>query len=308
MNSLHFPIAFFLASLATLSAQSTSITLEAVADSYVAESEPDTNFGSAPMLLVGANRGLSRQRAFVKFDMSVFANYGQVQRAWLVPHWSQPQGTIRVQAVERLWDEQSVTWNDQPSVAAPSVTVAMSSFGSGYAWPIDVTSLVGSATKGFSIQAADEVSGAMIVSGGSRENNRPARLIVQFSYAFYGTSCGLSTSVNGLPQIDSIYSVSASMTPATGGLAFLLIGTRPTDLDLSAFGLIGCSLRSSAELVVPMPSVIRQGQLFWSLNLAVPDDTNLYGASLYHQALHVDAAGALKLSLGITATILDPNR
>jgi len=305
MQNLLIPVLTLAASVAaSLPAQSTSVTLDAVMDTYVAESSPDANFGSANTIVVGANRGLSRQRALVKFDTSAFAERGLVQRAWLVPYWVQPSATIRVQPVGTAWDEQTVTWNTQPAPRTESTTTVMQSTGSGYHWPIDVTAMVDRANQGFVIHAADETGATTLLLGGARENNRPARLIVQFSYAVYGTPCGLSMSVSGVPETGSTYVVHAGAIPSSlAGSAVILLGSQPLDLSLAFLGLNGCSLRTSAELVLPMPLESSQGLVSWASPFAVPDEPGLYGLSLYHQALHVDTNGAMQLTKGLTATI-----
>jgi hypothetical protein len=54
-------------------------------------------------------------------------------------------------------------------------------------------------------------------------------------------------------------------------------------LDLSPFGAPGCAVLASLDVAVP--ASVSSGQL--KATFVVPVDTNLLGANIYHQCVHV---------------------
>ncbi len=107
------------------SSRPTTVTLYAVADSYVDEGHPATNYGAAFELPVarGQERGAALQReilkhALLRFDLSTIPSEAMVQEATLELYLRRLSGkepfTVGLDALDGSWQESTVTWNTVP--------------------------------------------------------------------------------------------------------------------------------------------------------------------------------------------------
>lgn len=101
-----------------------NLELCAVADAYVDEYAPTTNFGSSAELRVGYGHApgeVKARRALVRFDLSFIPLGSQVQSASFRALYLDGAGfaeplIIGLYQVQNPWSEMSVNWNNQPSV------------------------------------------------------------------------------------------------------------------------------------------------------------------------------------------------
>lgn len=98
-----------------------SLTLYAVADSYIHQGTADTNYGRNPDLNVGfyppgGGEFSSRYYGLVKFDLSEIPNDATITTARLTLYLKSGGGTkIIFQRVTSDWEESDVTWNNKPT-------------------------------------------------------------------------------------------------------------------------------------------------------------------------------------------------
>ena len=97
----------------------------ASADAYVSEQKPNNNYGSATDIIVKSKNNQA-DRSFVQFDISSIAASSTVNSATLTLCSTSVAGsrTYNAHRVTAAWAEGSVTWGNQPSVAASPTTSA----------------------------------------------------------------------------------------------------------------------------------------------------------------------------------------
>ncbi len=94
------------------------ITLEAVADTYADQGQPDTNFGSSNGFSTGMD-GAMEHISFVKFDLSSIPPGQVIISAKLQldgSFVSIPAPVLGAYRCSSSWEEDTLTWNDMPSV------------------------------------------------------------------------------------------------------------------------------------------------------------------------------------------------
>ena len=97
--------------------QAMTRSVQADADTYVAESAPSRTAGSAPRLLVD---GSPRRVAYLRFPVPAFE--GRLRRATLrlhvsdVPGAGSAAGGTVLAASDSLWDEATMTWTNRPAL------------------------------------------------------------------------------------------------------------------------------------------------------------------------------------------------
>lgn len=126
-----------------------SLSVDAVADTYVTSVAPTNNYGTAPN---GRASGSPEKTVFYKFDVGALpggkGSTGSVTSATLKLHGinnSQTPGTVAVHDAGTGWDELAVTYDNQPTVRdqVDSGTMAAST-----AVDFDVTSVVSTDQNG----------------------------------------------------------------------------------------------------------------------------------------------------------------
>jgi hypothetical protein len=103
--------------LATLSQQ---VAIAPIANAYVYDAQPDTNFGGAPSLIVKTSGSGFNRTSFLQLDLtSLPANVAtvQLQLYGLISGGSASETSIQtnIYAADPNWDEYSVTWNTPAS-------------------------------------------------------------------------------------------------------------------------------------------------------------------------------------------------
>lgn len=125
---------------------STLIALPATADTYLSSARPWQNFGSDALYLgynlVGASN-FGAQRSLLLFDVATYVPNGAViNSATLRLHVSfsspfddAPMGTV-VRRLASPWDEDTVTWNTEPTWTDVDSTATVGSALNFYEWPL----------------------------------------------------------------------------------------------------------------------------------------------------------------------------
>jgi uncharacterized repeat protein (TIGR01451 family) len=155
-----------------------TVMLGAVADAQVRSSSATRNYGS--LATVRGRDGSTAYRGFVGFDVGAID--GVVSEAVLRLYVADgsPVGGSFFEAADG-WSESEVTWNTQPSLGVPIVSLGAVASGS---WvEIDVTDLVGGAAAGgdglFSVGFTSSSSNSVMYS--SREGANPPQLVITYS-------------------------------------------------------------------------------------------------------------------------------
>jgi len=114
--------------------------LNAIADSYVYQTEPGRNYGSQTSFFVGRWHDGGEFRAFVKFDLSPIDPGTPIGDATLRLHCATMSGSddLAVYLVADSWSESTVTWNNKPG-ADLSVHTYHPPEGPVQTWEIDVS-------------------------------------------------------------------------------------------------------------------------------------------------------------------------
>jgi hypothetical protein len=150
----HRRIFVFAAAAALFAAGQTATAGQATLtdDSYSSQAKATTTAGTLPQLLVD-----SADHAFLKFDLSALPagiTAGQVSKATLTlwVYRVTTAGSFDVAQVTGAWDENSLTWNNEPPVSAPLAQPVAIATANSYV-RVDVTGIVqnwlnGSANQG----------------------------------------------------------------------------------------------------------------------------------------------------------------
>ena len=149
-----------------------NINLSATADGWVDELNPAENKALMTELTVNSDELPGHAaRALFRFNLPTETAGCTLQSATLrLYHESSTEGrTLEAVAVAAPWNEQTVTWANQPATTGPSAPVVASGGGGPLRW--DVTDIVANAQHGFLIRDAREVDaeGAGDQSFASRE-------------------------------------------------------------------------------------------------------------------------------------------
>jgi hypothetical protein len=140
-------------------------------DSYVDQQNPNTNYGTSTEIDVQARNNRAR-RAFVRFNITGIPSNAVVTSANISLYkygGSTSSRTYNAYRVTANWAESTVTWNNQPGVAAsPSSSTTVSSTGVWYVWNVtnDTQNIInGTYTNyGWRISDSSEGGGGTITS------------------------------------------------------------------------------------------------------------------------------------------------
>jgi len=95
-----------------------SITLTPVADAYVSQAQPATNFNNAANWLVQRDSMLRERYPLLKFDLSAIPEGSEVSSAelgmYLGTATGQPVVELAVERITFTWNQATVTWNSRP--------------------------------------------------------------------------------------------------------------------------------------------------------------------------------------------------
>jgi hypothetical protein len=170
----------------TITCSAGTVTLGSVADSWVLQSSPSSNYRNDSVLKVDSKNGSNNARALVRFDLPAIPAGCTVTGASLRLYaGSATTGrTLRALRVTANWTESGVTWSNQPATTnTASATVAS---GSGWRqWNVltQVQTMYTGTNYGFSIRDATEsTSGGREQQLHSREKSpdQPPQLVITF--------------------------------------------------------------------------------------------------------------------------------
>lgn len=122
----------------------TTVTLYAVADTYIDSERPNTNYGSSASLYASLYGDfLSQQMTLVKFDLSGLPNNITIDGATFQAYLNYATGldsvSLGMYRVSGRWTEYGVTWNNCPALYLRATTT-VHDWNGWYSW--DATSLV----------------------------------------------------------------------------------------------------------------------------------------------------------------------
>lgn len=126
-----------------------TVEIPAEADSYIASERPDRNFGNDALFLGYNNVGdrYGAQRPLLRFDLASTIPAGalitdgllRLRLSFSAPADDDLMPTI-VRALQSTWEEDTVTWNDQPEWGDAYTRAAVGNADAWYEW--DVTEMV----------------------------------------------------------------------------------------------------------------------------------------------------------------------
>ena len=121
-------------------ASSTTVTLNAIADTYTFESQSSKNYGSSGTLVTGNNCPY-RKYIFIKFNLSSIPPNSVILSATLrLYQTNQIDATVSVYRVLGDWSEMELTWSNKPGHETPAIDQVSTSSAGWYEW--NVTSVV----------------------------------------------------------------------------------------------------------------------------------------------------------------------
>lgn len=148
-----------------------SVTFAPVADSYVNESSPTSNYGSSTQLRTD---GSPLVNSYLRFDVEGLSAAVTQAKLRIYANTSSSTGYDVRSVADLTWNEMTLTYENAPAFG--SVIAASGPFASGAYIEVDVTSLVSG--NGL-LSLALTGPGATAVSFGSRESTTPPQLIVE---------------------------------------------------------------------------------------------------------------------------------
>ena len=101
-----------------------TITLAPVADSYVYDGSPASNYGTSPTLackLITSSNSYTRE-TYLGFDLSGISRVPLAASLRLSPTSVSTAGIHGVQAVAHSWTESGLTWNNRPHPTGPAIS------------------------------------------------------------------------------------------------------------------------------------------------------------------------------------------
>jgi hypothetical protein len=118
--------------------------VDPVADAFIDQADPNTNFGAEPVMLVGwSSDEIATRYSLLQFDLSFIPHGAIIDTADLLVHMNHSEpwdAGIRLYRVTSPWSEDTVTWNSTPSVGGLYATANVGTAAGWYTW--SVTSLV----------------------------------------------------------------------------------------------------------------------------------------------------------------------
>lgn len=170
-----------------MAAQSVTVTLLPIADTYVNAASPTGNFGTNENIYLLLGTPPTRSRMLLRYDLSQIPAGSVVSDAKLSLFLrSTSSGTtlpLFVAGTTSAWEETAVTWDTQPTVdtALPEILVTRNDF----THVLGITSLlqtmVNAPATSTGIRIATRETGTAFTWGyGARESAQPSELVVTF--------------------------------------------------------------------------------------------------------------------------------
>jgi hypothetical protein len=110
-------------------------------DAYTYSLTPKANYGDSPVLDVG--KSVTTYNSYLQFDLSSYSVGINSAYLYLYQNFGASSANINAYLTLNSWNEDDITWKNQPSVSGTPVTVSVGSGIGWYYW--DVTSLAQSA-------------------------------------------------------------------------------------------------------------------------------------------------------------------
>jgi len=122
-------------------------------ESVIETISPDQNFGTEPFLTIFSwtNSGtFNTARSLIAFDLTSIPSQTTIKTAKLFLYWNTYQNltehtgenAFTLYKISQPWDENSVTWNNQPAITRSDSVIVAKSASVNQSYGIDVTRLV----------------------------------------------------------------------------------------------------------------------------------------------------------------------
>ncbi len=232
--------------------------LSVIGDTYIKQDGASNNFGGSDPINIYSQTTNKNRRILIKFDLSPIPVGSTVSTATLKLKMTNAPGTTRQYDVYRVtnsWDENTVTWTNQPTIAASLTSSVSSGTTNNVVLSWNVTSdvnafLSGTANNGWLIRdnAEDSTSANTNQAGfASKENgtnsNRP-QLSIDFSLATPANTAPASSGGFNSPSTQSAVTLNSGDSDGYGTNptnAFVGDGTFATDSNSGANSNSDCS-------------------------------------------------------------------
>jgi hypothetical protein len=141
----------------------TSVSSTGAASTTANQASPNTNSGTSTTLTVQSATLSRNQRTFVRFDLSSIPTSARVDSATLrLTMFGAPSAsrTYEVDRANAAWGETTLTWNNMPTAAAATATVASGTTSNvNLSWDVtpDVGAFVANSAVNFGWQIKDTV-------------------------------------------------------------------------------------------------------------------------------------------------------
>ncbi|MFA5163967.1 MAG: DNRLRE domain-containing protein [Candidatus Omnitrophota bacterium] len=110
---------------------------------YSRSANRDTNYGDSLVLDIGKIYSSNTTQSYLKFDLSSYSAGIDSAYLYLYQNVGVLPADINAYSTSNSWNENDITWNNQPSTSGTPVTISAGSGIGWYSW--DVTSLAQSA-------------------------------------------------------------------------------------------------------------------------------------------------------------------
>jgi len=182
-----------------------------IADAYVNDAKPQSNFGTSTTLVVDNDPDVIY--AYLKFDLGVLAGKTVTSAKLRFKTTESPNSgsrdTLKVKYIpDTNWQENTLNWRNRPQLSSIVLgSISNAAANSWYEVPLKLATVQTNAGKLFSIAIKSEDKDDLLIS--SRETQSPAQLIVEYS------SANPTASPSSVP---SPTSSSQPTTPPVGGI------------------------------------------------------------------------------------------
>ncbi|NOZ51489.1 MAG: DNRLRE domain-containing protein, partial [Chloroflexi bacterium] len=158
-----------------------------VADSYVSEGSPSTNFGSSGNLYVGHDEFEQESYSLVRFNLPTLPagaviDYAELQLN-LQTRYGKSTEKILAYQITSNWGEGSVNWSNRPALGGIASSTPVGTAQKYYVW--DVTALVGQWYEGDAVNYGIAIRKQYVTTEGftfsSRETAQDPKLIIYYT-------------------------------------------------------------------------------------------------------------------------------
>ena len=202
----------------------TTLTLNAVADTYVSTSSPNQNFGSATSLAINKNSS----HVLLRFDVSVPDGSSITKVGLRVYSKSSVNANLIVHPSSNAWAETTVTAANRPTWQAAELSRSGTLRSSQYAnATLPASSVTGPGNVSFGLNTTSGVQGSL----SSRETGQPPQLLVTYSPPSTTPAPTLTPSVMETPIPAPTLTPTVTETPTPT--------TAPTTGDSFEFAAVG---------------------------------------------------------------------